>query len=259
MYSRLQIMKMFLIHRLTHPFHHTTFYLIFFNNHCHLHVLLLHKNIQSINYVSSTQFSNLPNNPTNPHLQLTPTNFPAWRPSRRLRKKLAQLFNDHYNQFPCLPCIYCGKLLYPEKAFWVTQEDLSAYPLFQLYPSIAIDDIARIDTVNKLPTCQSCKKPSTRLQIPSLAPIPQEISDVPYSKRKYLSPIFLHSSLGRSSNANAYTEYRSLVGTMGLSKNLRTLTLYSGMLGAFLEDLNTSPNNSHWYHHTLRNAATWLQ
>ena len=46
---------------------------------------------------------------------------------------------------------------------------------------------------------------------------------------------------------------------MGLSKNLRTLTLYSGMLGAFLEDLNTSPNNSHWYHHTLRNAATWLQ
>jgi len=147
------------------------------------------QNIQSINYVSSTQFSNLPNNPTNPHLQLTPTNFPAWRPSRRLRKKLAQLFNDHYNQFPCLPCIYCGKLLYPEKAFWVTQK---IYQLTLYFNYIHQLHIARIGTVNKLPTCQSCKKLSTRLQIPSLAPIPQEISDVPYSKRNYLSPIFLH-------------------------------------------------------------------
>src|SRR6185312_2514462 len=127
----------------------------------------------------------------------TTTDIPAWRPSRRLQKKLNQLFSDHYNQFPCLPCVYCGKLLYPEKALWITQENLSIYPLFRAYPSILLNDIARTGTVNKLPTCRSCKKPSTRLQFSSLAPIPQEINDVPYSKRKYLSPIFLHSSLGR--------------------------------------------------------------
>ena len=34
------------------------------------------------------------------------------------------------------------------------------------------------------------------MQFPRLAQIPQEINNVPYGKRKYLSPIFLHSSLG---------------------------------------------------------------
>ena len=48
-YSCLQIMKMFLIQRWFHPFHHTIFYLIIFNSHYHLHVPLLHKtlNIQT--------------------------------------------------------------------------------------------------------------------------------------------------------------------------------------------------------------------
>jgi len=54
--------------------------------------------------------------------------------------------------------------LYPEKALWVMQEDLPTYPLFRTYPSISLDDIARTGTVNRLPTCRSCKKPSTRLQ-----------------------------------------------------------------------------------------------
>src|SRR5207253_2803410 len=70
---------------------------------------------------------------------------------------------------------------------------------------------------------------------------------------------FLHSSLGRSTNANAYTEYRSIVGTMGLSKNLRTLTLYSGMLGAFLENLDNLSNNNRWYHNSLQPAAPTKQ
>ncbi|CAG8676785.1 5816_t:CDS:2, partial [Paraglomus brasilianum] len=68
--------------------------------------------------------------------------FPAPSP------KPLQLFNNHYNQFPCLPCIYCGQLLYPEKAAWVVQEDLSTYALFQLYPSISLDDIAHPSTAN---------------------------------------------------------------------------------------------------------------
>jgi len=149
----------------------------------------------------------------------------VWKPSRRLHQNLLQLFNDHYNQFTCLPCVYCGQLLYPEKAAWVVQEDLSTYALFQLYPSISLDNIAHPSPANKLPTCHSCKVSST---FPRLAQIPQEINNVPHGKRKYLFPIFLHSSLGRSTNINAYTEYRSIVGTMGLSKNLRTLnTLFN--------------------------------
>jgi len=112
------------------------------------------QNNQFLNSVALTQFSALPNNI---HQQLPICTISAWKPSRRLQKKLSQLFDDHYNQFPCLPCVYCGQLLYPEKADWVVQENMSTYALFQLYPSISIDDIAHPGTANKLPTCHSCK------------------------------------------------------------------------------------------------------
>ena len=63
---------------------------------------------------------------------------------------------------------------------------------------------------------------------------------VPYAKRKYLSPVYLHTSLGRSAGANPFVEYRSLTGQMGYSRNRRTLTLYSGIIGAFLNDVDLS-------------------
>jgi hypothetical protein len=111
-------------------------------------------------------------------------------PSRRLQKKLLQLFDDHYNQFPCLHCVYCGQLLYPEKAAWVIREDLSTYALFQLYPSISIKDVARPGTVNKFATCYCCKLPSTRLQFPHLAQISQAINDVPYGKENIYRSLY---------------------------------------------------------------------
>jgi len=39
-----------------------------------------------------------------------------------------------------------------------------------------------------------------------------------------------------------YTEYKTLTGTMNFSKNMRSLILYSGMIGAYLED-NTITNS----------------
>src|SRR6185436_20720853 len=51
--------------------------------------------------------------------------------------------------------------------------------------------------------------------------------NVPYAKRKYLSPVYLHTSLGRSAGTNPFVEYRSLTGQMGYSKNRRTFSLYS--------------------------------
>src|SRR6185312_12974529 len=73
----------------------------------------------------------------------------------------------------------------------------------------------------------------------ALAEIPQCIHDVPYAKGKYLSPVYLHTSLGRSAGgANPFVEYCSLTGQMGHSRNRRTLTLY---------------------HPSLRYACDWLQ
>ena len=59
---------------------------------------------------------------------------------------------------------------------------------------------------------------------------------------------------------NNFTTYRSFVGNMGYSKNYRSLVLYSGMLGAFLEDFesNSSNRNHSWFDISFVNAATWL-
>ena len=46
---------------------------------------------------------------------------------------------------------------------------------------------------------------------------------------------------------------------MGYSKNMRSLTLYSGMLGAFLEQTDLPTSDTQWYHPSLKEACEWLQ
>ncbi|RHZ48019.1 hypothetical protein Glove_562g17 [Diversispora epigaea] len=48
---------------------------------------------------------------------------------------------------------------------------------------------------------------------------------------------------------------------MGYSKNYRSLILYSGILGAFLKDYQTNPDNSHynWFDQSLVVDANWLR
>ncbi|CAG8843511.1 41711_t:CDS:1, partial [Gigaspora margarita] len=58
----------------------------------------------------------------------------------------------------------------------------------------------------------------------------EEITSVPLHKRKYLSSVYLHCSLERTPNSNSYSEYRSLIGTMNYSHNIRAHALYSGVL-----------------------------
>ena len=83
--------------------------------------------------------------------------------------------------------------------------------------------------------------------------------NVPYDKRKYLSPVYLHTSLGRSAGTNPFVEYRSLTGQMGYSKNRRTFSLYSGIIGAFLQNADLSAPDNRWYYPSLRYACDWLQ
>ncbi|RHZ79698.1 hypothetical protein Glove_142g34 [Diversispora epigaea] len=64
----------------------------------------------------------------------------------------------------------------------------------------------------------------------------------PLHLRKHLSPVFLHCSLGRIPNSNAYSEYGSLTRTINYSRNIRAHTLYSETIGVFLEPTNN--NNS---------------
>lgn len=73
--------------------------------------------------------------------------------------------------------------------------------------------------------------------------------------RVYLSPVHLSCSLGRTSGSNNYTTYRHLKGSIGLTKNIHALSLYSGTIGAIL--INNKQYS--WYHPSLDAAANWLK
>jgi len=156
-------------------------------------------------------------------------------------KNLLEKFDDTIlYQFICVPCAYCGRLMYPEKCEWICYDNNIQYPICQLTtdssnPSMLLTFHPKHGT-NKIAVCSSCKNPNNRSHFRPLHPIPNEIKAIPIQKRRFLSPIFMHCTLGRNSGDNIYTEYRILSGTMKFSKNFRSLTLYSGMEGAFLTD-----------------------
>jgi hypothetical protein len=216
---------------------------------------LMLRNLQS--QLQSRQLASLSPTPTliNPnHLPIIP-----WTPSTKFSRLLSNFNSTILNQFPCAPCAFCGRLMYPLKCEWLLYEDNYSYPLLEAYPERQPESLLTFHTrlPKRIAVCSSCKKPSTRYVFPFLYPIPDEIQAVPLKKRMYLSPVFIHCSLGRNSgNSSVYTEYRTLTGTMNFSKNMRALTLYSGMLGAYLEE---NPSNNSWIDNTLINAANWLK
>ncbi|CAG8593381.1 9931_t:CDS:2 [Paraglomus brasilianum] len=118
-----------------------------------------------------------------------------WRPSSDLIKKLRFLHEEAYAQFPCAPCCYCGRLLYPLKAAWVYRNSNSRFPFEELYPDVAL--LENLKRPNMFAICRACRNPPHKRCL-RLCPIPPQIQAVPYGKRKYLSPVFLHSSLGRT-------------------------------------------------------------
>src|SRR6185295_10255590 len=118
------------------------------------------------------------------------------------------------------------------------------YPFELSFPETSLTSHPNNST--KIAVYSGCKShPDGRLSR-KLAPIPTCIKDAPYAKRKYLSPVCLHTSLGRSAGANLFVEYRTLTGQMGYSKNRRALTLYSGMLGTFLQQADLSAPDNRW-------------
>ena len=129
------------------------------------------------------------------------------------------------------------------------------YPLEIYFPNI--DLYVREDKLSlKISVCSECKFPNKRQACPQLYPTPNEIEIIPLMQ--YLSPVFLHCSSGRSLSGNPYAEYHTLAGNMTFSKNMRALTLYSGMLGAMLEEPSTH-NNLSWLTPQLLTAANWLK
>jgi hypothetical protein len=184
--------------------------------------------------------------------------FPPWNPSTKLCN-LKNHFNENIlTQYPCVPCSYCSRLQYPTKAKWELYNESIQYPLEIVYQNISqVKLVFHPDSSKpkRIATCSSCYNSNDHIKIPIPDPIPNEIHNVPLYHRIYLSPIHLSCSLGRASNTNVYTNYCHLTGTFKYSKNINALALYSGTVGAIL---NNNQSNS-WYHSSLDNAAIWLQ
>jgi hypothetical protein len=185
--------------------------------------------------------------------------FPPWRPSTKLCNLKNRFDKTILTQYPCVPCSYCSRLQYPTKARWELYDRTIQYPLETVY-----QDNSQVNLVfhtddskpQRIATCSSCYNSNNRFKIPVPDPVPIEIQNVSLYHRIYLSPIHLSCSLGRTPNANAYTNYHHLTGTFTYSKNINALALYSGTIGAILSNNNQSSN---WYHTSLDNAATWLR
>jgi hypothetical protein len=181
------------------------------------------------------------------------SNFIYWRPSRQLQS-LQKKFNDKILiQFPSVPCSFCSILMFPANAKWIQKEENRVYPLALVFPNE--QPIEHINDSSKIAVCSTCKEPRLRRSPPNVVNTPDEIERVPIYHRRWLSPIYLSCSLGRVPNSNAYTNYRTLSGKFNFSKNIRALDLYSGTMGAILEN----NSNQHWYHETLNDAACWLK
>ncbi len=136
--------------------------------------------------------------------------------------------------------------MYSLKCEWLPYDDNYSYPLLNAYPEYQAESllIFHIKLSKRITICLSCKKPNTRYAFLLLHLILNEIQAVSLKKWMYLSPIFIHYSLGKNSRSSSiYTEYRTLIETMNFSKNMWSLILYSEMLGAYLND-NNSFNNS---------------
>jgi len=174
-------------------------------------------------------------------LENNPLRISYWRPSPKFQRLYDRFQNSILSQWPRIACVYCGKLLYPEKASWILYDTTIVYPLQRYLPDVSLSFNPNVNRISepRIPTCESCKKPSTRFSFPYLSPLPEEIISVPLHKRVHLSPVYLHCSLGRRPNSNPYSEYRSLTGTMNYSRNVRAHALYSGILGAFFTRLQT--------------------
>ena len=114
-------------------------------------------------------------------------NYSYWRPCTALCRILNYLTNDDFAQFPCIPCSYCSRLIYPHSTKWIIRDETIRYPFELSFPETSLTSHPNNST--KIAVCSGCKSHPDGWLSRKLAPIPTCIKDVPYAKRKYLSPV----------------------------------------------------------------------
>ena len=107
-------------------------------------------------------------------------NYDPWRPSITLIKLMEKFNNLILYQYPCIPCSYCTKLLYPIECKWENYDQNKIYPLEEYnYPNIRLVFHPKNTLTPSIAICSSCKNPRTRRNPPKYDPIPIEIQNIP--------------------------------------------------------------------------------
>ncbi|CAG8468433.1 386_t:CDS:2 [Racocetra fulgida] len=158
----------------------------------------------------------------------TPTSFPPWQPSRALSHLNNCFQKEILYMFPCVPCSHCSILMLPNQAMWVEFNINESYDLLRAFPLLSLTK--HPSKMNHVAVYASCKTTAKHRSAPTVAPIPDELNNVPMYHRWWLSPIHLSCSLGRAESSNQFTHYRHLTGDFGLSRNIRALYLYFAFL-----------------------------
>ena len=84
---------------------------------------------------NNTMSSSLHESSTSNNNELPETNnYSYWRPCTALCRVLSHLTNDDFAQFPCIPCSYCSRLLYPHSTKWIIRDEIIRYPFELSFP-----------------------------------------------------------------------------------------------------------------------------
>ena len=156
--------------------------------------------------------SNHPRAPTNIYTSTNFTfqpsnllNFNPWHPSRKLLNLHKKFQEVILYQFPCVPCNYCSRLMYPTEVKWISYDPFLTYPLQISFSNIPLQFHPNDTIPTRIAACVSYLNPSTRRHPPKVDEVPIEIQEIPMFDCIYLSPVHLNCSLGRTSNSNHYT------------------------------------------------------
>src|SRR6266498_4530118 len=137
--------------------------------------------------------NNTPVNTNNPNINLITTpsislDNNLWRPSEASQRIYNKFQLNILKEYPT-PCVYCGRLLYKNKATWIPYDHSETYPIGRANQVNVLELYGTLRRqILKVPSCSSCAKPQNRFQYPILASIPDEINQVPLHRRKFLSP-----------------------------------------------------------------------
>ena len=99
-------------------------------------------------------------------------NYSYWRPCTALCRILNHLTNDDFAQFPCIPCSYCSRLIYPHSTKWIIRDETIRYPFELSFPETSLTSHPNNST--KIAVCSGCKSHSDGRPSRKLAPIPSK-------------------------------------------------------------------------------------